>query len=103
MKTYLSARHVARCSSQENSEQRRTRNRSSRGAVAGQSSMLGAPVATKQRDNLAGTLAAGDPICHASSPHRGPVTLIGPGLDPARTGPARLLLLRLVYGQRASS
>jgi len=27
----------------------------------------------KQIDNLAGTLAAGDPICHASSPHRVPV------------------------------
>jgi len=27
----------------------------------------------KQIDNLAGTLAAGDPIRHASSPHRGPV------------------------------
>nr|XP_017104506.2 uncharacterized protein LOC108130528 [Drosophila bipectinata] len=29
--------------------------------------------AAKQIDNLAGTLAAGDPICHASSPRRSPV------------------------------
>lgn len=39
--------------------------------LAGQSSMR--PLAAKQIDNLAGTLAAGDPICHALSPRRGPV------------------------------